>query len=91
VPNIAFIYYRLLHLLWKWEYAAPWVGGVMDFTHLRFFTFHSMYALLEEAWYRVDLAEWLNVVRDRYAFLRYLGKIWPNMWAIQVVYKIYKK
>ena len=86
LPNIAFLTCRLNHLLGRWNYADY---GIMDRTHLRFFTKRSMIELLREAGYDV---EWIEgyvglsgypwIIR---APLRWLGKVWPSLFAIQIV------
>lgn len=45
VPNIGFVTYRLLHLLGKWDYTNY---GIMDKTHLRFFTKKTVLELVAD-------------------------------------------
>lgn len=54
IPNIAFYTVRLKVLLGEFEYTD---GGIMDRTHLRFFTHQTARALLEEAGFRVSREE----------------------------------
>ena len=86
LPNVAFVVNRLSHLLGHWDYKDY---GVMDRTHLRFFTRRTMVALVEGAGMRVTRVEgyvglhkypW--IVREP---LRFMGRIWPTMFAIQIV------
>jgi len=86
LPNIGFAANRLTHLLGRWDYKDY---GILDRTHLRFFTKDSMVALAELAGLRVVRVEgyvglhkypWL--VREP---LRWLGRTWPSMFAIQIV------
>lgn len=49
-PNIANWSMRLLHLAGRWQYADR---GIMDRTHLRFFTHRTVRDLLEEGGFRV--------------------------------------
>jgi SAM-dependent methyltransferase len=86
LPNIAFLAYRLSHLLGRWNYADH---GIMDRTHLRFFTLDTMRGLMQDAgldveWTRgyVGLNNYPAIVRIP---LRWLGKVWPSMFAIQIV------
>ncbi len=88
LPNIGFILYRLLHLIGRWEYREK---GVMDKTHVRFFTLKTMKELFLENDLTIEYTTGLNVVRNRYAFLRLLGTIWPSMFAIQIVFLLKKK
>lgn len=51
VPNIAHLYIRLLLLLGRFDYLDR---GILDNTHLRFFTARSLRALLDDAGLVVD-------------------------------------
>lgn len=86
LPNIAFASNRVSHLLGKWDYKDY---GILDRTHLRFFTRRTMIQLVENAGLRVTRVEgyvglhkypWL--VREP---LRLLGRAWPSLFAIQIV------
>lgn len=86
LPNIAFVANRLTHLLGRWDYKDY---GILDRTHLRFFTKRSMVALVEGAGLRVVRIDgyvglhkhpWL--LRE---WLRFLGRVWPSLFAIQIV------
>ncbi len=86
LPNIAFVGNRLTHLLGRWDYKDY---GILDRTHLRFFTKRSMVALIEGAGLRViridgyvGLHKYRWFVREP---LRWLGRAWPSMFAIQIV------
>ena len=50
VPNIAHIRIRLRLLLGKFEYAS---AGIMDVTHLRFYTYKTAQELIERCGYRI--------------------------------------
>lgn len=86
-PNIANWSMRLLHLLGRWEYRDR---GIMDRTHMRFFTKRTLGALLRGAGYRIvryDVTVPLPVLR-REPFNRsahFLGLCWKNMLAYQFV------
>lgn len=86
-PNIANWSIRLLHLAGRWEYQER---GIMDRTHLRFFTRRSLEALLRRAGYRVvecDVTVPLPALRrepfNRWA--HFLGRRWKNLLAYQFV------
>lgn len=86
LPNIAFVSNRLTHLLGRWDYKDY---GILDRTHLRFFTRNSMVALAEGAGLRVvridgyvGLRKYPWIVREP---LRWLGRAWPSLFAIQIV------
>src|SRR6185312_14433107 len=73
-------------LLGRWDYKDY---GILDRTHLRFFTKRSMVALIEGAGLRViridgyvGLHKYRWFVREP---LRWLGRAWPSMFAIQIV------
>lgn len=86
LPNIAFITNRLSHLLGKWDYKDY---GILDRTHLRFFTKRTMLALLEEAGLRVLRVDgYVGLHRHPWFIrepLRMLGRVWPSLFAIQIV------
>lgn len=86
LPNIAFVGNRLSHLLGRWDYGDY---GILDRTHLRFFTKQTMIELVEGVDLcvtRVDGYVGLHkhpwVIREP---LRFLGRLWPSMFAIQIV------
>lgn len=86
LPNIAFATNRLMHLFGRWDYKDY---GILDRTHLRFFTKKSMVELVEGAGLRVvridgyvGLHKHPWIVREP---LRWLGRVWPNLFAIQIV------
>ena len=86
LPNIAFAANRLTHLLGRWDYKDY---GILDRTHLRFFTKRSMVALIEGAGLRVvridgyvGLHKYPWLIREP---LRFLGRAWPSLFAVQIV------
>lgn len=86
LPNIGFAANRLTHLLGRWDYKDY---GILDRTHLRFFTKDTMIALAEAAGLRVvrvegyvGLRKYPWIVREP---LRWLGRKWPSLFAIQIV------
>lgn len=86
LPNIAFAANRLTHLIGRWDYKDY---GILDRTHLRFFTKRTMVALVEGAGLRVvridgyvGLHKYPALIRKP---LRMLGRVWPSLFAIQIV------
>lgn len=86
LPNIAFVGNRLSHLLGRWDYSDY---GILDRTHLRFFTKQTMIQLVEgvglcvthvDGYVGLHKHPW--IVREP---LRFLGSLWPSMFAIQIV------
>ena len=53
IPNIRYIGVLVTELLWRKDFAYTPEGGVLDDTHLRFFTRRSMQRLFERAGYQV--------------------------------------
>lgn len=86
LPNVGFIVYRLLHLLGKWDYKEY---GVMDKTHLRFFTLKSMKRFFESHELHV-LRMNAHVGLNRSAWIiktaKLLADIYPALFAIQMVF-----
>lgn len=83
LPNTGFILYRLTHLLGFWNYTA---GGVMDYTHLRVFTLRSMRKFLSSQGTKIIDSIGFNRVRKTFFFLKPLGRWWPGLLAMQVVF-----
>lgn len=84
-PNIANWSMRLLHLAGRWDYTDR---GIMDRTHLRFFTRRTLKQAVGAAGYRIvemDVTVPLPLLR-REPFNRWshwLGRRWPTMLAYQ--------
>ncbi len=83
IPNIAFIQQRIVHLLGKFDYNPN--GGIMDATHLRFFTKKSLLKMCHDAGYQIQKIEGYSLVKNRYFFLRLLAKLLPTLFAIQFI------
>jgi SAM-dependent methyltransferase len=69
IPNVRYIN-NLRELLFEkdWEYKHE--GGILDFTHLRFFTKKSIMRMYEHAGYNVITNEGINRIEDvRFSFL----------------------
>ncbi len=86
LPNIAFIVNRLTHLLGRWDYQDY---GILDRTHLRFFTKRTMLELLGSADLRVVRVDgYVGLHRHPWMVrepLRLLGRLWPSLFAVQIV------
>lgn len=87
-PNVAFVKYRLLHLAGQWKYTDC---GIMDRTHLRFFTLASMRKFFENVNLQIIEFRPLTAVPKIYAIVKLLAKIWPSMFALQIVFKLKQK
>jgi 2-polyprenyl-3-methyl-5-hydroxy-6-metoxy-1,4-benzoquinol methylase len=89
LPNIGFLWYRLLHLFGYWDYKET---GVMDKTHLRFFTLNSMQKFLQTNQLRIIRIDPYIGIKNRHFIirntLRFLAEIWPGLFALQVVFLV---
>lgn len=87
VPNIANWSMRLTHLAGRWDYQER---GLMDRTHLRFFTHRTIRRLVADAGYEVlevDVSVPLPALR-RPPFNRFahaLGRLWKNFLGYQFI------
>jgi 2-polyprenyl-3-methyl-5-hydroxy-6-metoxy-1,4-benzoquinol methylase len=81
VPNIGFIQQRVLLMAGNFSYNPN--GGIMDETHLRFFTFSTIKNLCLKSGYKIIRSSGYAQVKDRFFFLRYLAGICPSLFAIQ--------
>lgn len=95
VPNVAFVLVRLALLAGRWEYAPR---GILDVSHLRFFTRRSLRAAVAGAGLRPlsvagvppplplvasGFVRWpLRLVHDLAALL---ARVWPTLFAYQLV------
>jgi len=86
VPNIAFLQFRLELLAGRFDYNPK--GGVMDATHLRFFTMKSIKEMCKKSGYKIINCYGYSEVKNRYFFLRPLSKIFPTLFAVQIFLKI---
>lgn len=85
VPNVAFASIRLSLLFGKFDYNPK--GGILDESHLRFFTRKSLIDLLEKAGLRIIFVRGYNLVRYRFFFLKILGLLFPTLFSIQFLAK----
>jgi len=95
VPNIAHYSVRLSLLQGKFDYTE---NGLLDRTHLRFFTMRSALRMFQQAGYYVQ--DW--DITMSYTYLgRFLGtrgwiynpmlalmKVWPNLFGYQLIFRI---
>lgn len=89
VPNVAFIQQRVFLLFGKFDYNPN--GGLMDSTHLKFFTKKGISTLLEEAGFKVQRIYGYSLVKNKYFFLRVLARFWPELFALQFLVEAKKK
>lgn len=86
LPNIAFAVNRLTHLIGRWDYRDY---GILDRTHLRFYTRRTMVDMLESAGLEVlAINGYVGLYKQPWlirAPLRMLGRLWPSLFAIQIV------
>lgn len=76
VPNVAFISIRLALLYGKFTYQK---FGIMDETHLRFFTKKSLLEIVENAGYqieKIDVSSGFSQITLLGKYLNYIPKIW---------------
>lgn len=88
IPNVAFIQQRVLLMLGIFDYNPK--GGLMDKTHIRFFTKKGILKMVREAGFTIKSFKGYALVKNRFFFLRPLSKIWPEMFALQFLLKVSK-
>ncbi|AEF97063.1 class I SAM-dependent methyltransferase [Methanotorris igneus] len=96
IPNIAHITVRLMLLMGKWEYEDV---GLLDRTHLRFFTKKTAIKLAENAGFKIEEVyptPWIPFFRLRklhpiFLKIEYtITKMLPTLFALQFVIKARK-
>ncbi len=85
VPNIAFVKTRFDLVLGRFDYNPQ--RGIMDETHLRFFTMKTLREFLQKTDLEIDFIRGYNVVPKRFFFLKILGRLLPTVFAIQFLAK----
>jgi len=93
IPNIAFIVIRFKLLFGKWNYKKI---GIMDDTHIRFFTYKTMTGLFQKAGLRMDSKKCVSgVFLKENVFDKLLNnifkclcKIFPKLFATQFIFKL---
>ena len=92
IPNVAHIYVRLNLLFGKWEYRDL---GILDKTHLRFFTKKTAIELVERAGYKIAeiyYTPWVPLFKlNKFHFGRrleyYITRLFPKLFALQFIIK----
>jgi len=84
VPNILFWKNRLKIFFGKFEYTNK---GIMDRSHIHFFSWKNLKKLLNQSGYYIVAKEHFIPTRGT----KWLGKIFPGLFAYQFVVKIKKK
>lgn len=95
IPNVAHIYVRLKLLFGKWDYEDI---GLLDRTHLRFFTTGSAKKIIEDAGFKIekiDFSPWIPLFRLRKfkcgcALEYYIAKLRPALFASNLLVKARK-
>jgi 2-polyprenyl-3-methyl-5-hydroxy-6-metoxy-1,4-benzoquinol methylase len=88
LPNIAYWTMRIKLLLGKFEYESM---GLLDYTHLRFFTFHTGRKMIEQAGYRI--VHFHPVMGGRFTshfrpMWQRLTNLFPNSLAFQMLFLV---
>jgi hypothetical protein len=79
LPNIANLRIRLNLLMGRFDYQT---GGILDITHMRFFTLKTARALIEESGYRI--ISFHPVVGGRVT--RQIRSLFPKLFAVQMIF-----
>lgn len=82
IPNIWFLLYRLKHLLWMRDYEET---GIMDKTHLKFYTLKTLKELILKSWYTITSLKWYAWKNPKFFRLHWLAKKFPTIFAIQFI------
>lgn len=81
IPNVAFILQRILLFFGKFDYTPH--GGIMDSTHLRFFTKKSIQQLCKDSGFAIGKFSHITIVKKRYSFLKLFAYLCPSLFAMQ--------
>ena len=85
-PNFVHVKNRLRVLFGSFEYRD---AGLLDRTHVHFYTRRTLYRLLEDAGYRVVKVDYttgvMNLTSLRNRMLHVLARIYPNLFAYQFI------
>lgn len=84
IPNIAFIKQRVDLLLGRFEYNPK--GGIMDESHLKFFTYSSFKNLVLSSNLQIHHSYGYSLVSYKYIFLKYLARWMPSLFALQLLF-----
>lgn len=96
IPNIANIKIRFSLLLGKWNYQE---SGILDKSHLRFFTKKTMKDLFQSSGYKIKIVDYTSgfsfLVFRYFKPLKRIRKIlcgiWPSLFAFQFIVRGKKK
>ncbi|MCX5696483.1 MAG: class I SAM-dependent methyltransferase [Candidatus Omnitrophica bacterium] len=88
LPNMAFFSVRFGLLFGNFNYSEY---GLLDKSHLRFFTLKTARKLIEDCGFKITQLEGYNQVRMRYFMLRPLGKIFKTFFATDFIIKAVSK
>jgi O-antigen biosynthesis protein len=87
VPNILFIINRVNILIGRFEYTDK---GIMDRTHLRFFTCRSLRKMLSDNDFEIlNFRGYINT-RNYLRFADFFAKIMPDLFAYQLLFVVRK-
>jgi methionine biosynthesis protein MetW len=94
IPNIGYVSSRIRHLFGKWDYYET---GLMDKTHIRFFTFKTMSELFLNSGYCIVKSDFIsgigffekfnNIIKLR----KFICGLYPRLFAIQFIFIIKKR
>jgi len=88
IPNISFFTIRLSLLFGRFDYQPQ--GGILDESHLRFFTRKSFVNLLKKANLEPYYIRGYNLVQRKFFILKVLGLLFPTLFSIQFLIKAKK-
>lgn len=83
VPNIAFIKQRIDLMFGLFDYNPR--GGIMDSTHLRFFTKKSLKEFALDNGFKIERLFGYSQVKKKFFLLKFLAKLWPEVFALQLL------
>ncbi|MEI6296931.1 MAG: class I SAM-dependent methyltransferase [bacterium] len=83
-PNFLVFSNRIKMLLGKFEYTET---GFLDRGHVHFFQFDSFRKMIDGSGLKVDMYN--NVYHGKIP--EFMGRLWPNLFAFQIVAKVSKK
>ena len=87
IPNVAHIYVRLNLLFGRWNYQKE---GILDETHLRFFTLKTAKNLVEKAGYKIEKIDVtmpgkVAKIRGINKFAYFLARNWKGLFGYQFI------
>lgn len=88
LPNIGFVLFRVKHLFGQFDYKEV---GVMDKTHLKFYTLKTMKDLFLRTGFHVVRYVAHNEVAPKHFLLHSLKHVAPALFSLQFVFEIKKE